>query len=98
MSDYCQHRLLIIGPAGRLKALDRSAAMPEETGFELLERTPTRRVWQFVTEAPALKVLRALSQRWPKLTFFLHYDCEDCRLVGLVHAKNGRLRRHRFNY
>lgn len=98
MNDYCQNRLLIVGAVSELMTLDRRAAMPEATDFALLEYTSTRRVWQFVTKVPALKSLRVLSRRWPRLTFLLHYDCEDRRLVGLVRARNGRLRRHRFKY
>jgi hypothetical protein len=101
MNDYCQHRLLVVGPASDLKALDRDAdwtGIPGATDIVLQQHSPTRRVWQFVTEAPALKSLRVISRRWPGLLFLLNYDCEDCRLVGLVRAKNGRLRHHRFKY
>jgi hypothetical protein len=101
MKDYCQNRLLIVGPARGLKQFDRDAdrtEIPGATDLALLEHTPTRRSWQFVTEAPALKSLRDLSRRWPKLTFFLHYDCEERRLIGLVQAKHGRLRQHRYTY
>src|SRR5207248_2315800 len=44
MKDYCQHRLLIVGAASKLRAFDRRAAMPEATDFALLEHTSTRRV------------------------------------------------------
>lgn len=101
MKDYCQHRLLVVGPASDLKAFDRDAdwtETPGATDLALQEHSPTRRVWQFVTEAPALKFLRVISRRWPRLVFFLNYDCEDHCLVGLVRAKNGRLRPHRFKY
>jgi hypothetical protein len=98
MNDYCLHRLLIVGAVSKLKAFDRSAMMPKATDFELLERTSTRRVWQFVTEAPALKFLRVLSRRWPDLTFVLYFDCEDGRFVGLARATKGRLRRNCFQY
>ena len=101
MNDYCQHRLLVVGSASDLKAFDRDAdwtEIPGATDIALLEHTPTRLAWQFVTEAPALKSLRVISRRWPSLKLFLNYDCEDCRLVGLVRAKNGRLRHHRFKY
>lgn len=101
MNDYCQHRLLVVGPASDLKAFDRDADWTEITGatdIVLQEHSPNRRVWQFVTGAPALKPLRVISRRWTALTFFLDYDCEDHRLVGLVRAKNGRLRHHRFRH
>ena len=101
LNDYCQHRLLIVGGVRSLKAFARHAnwpELPEATDLALLEQSPTRRSWQFVTQAPALKSLRALSRRWPGLTFFLHYDCEDGRLVGLAQAKHGRLRQHRYQY
>ena len=101
MNDYCTHRLLVVGPASDLKAFDRDAdwtEIPGATDLVLQEHSPTRRVWQFVTEAPALKSLRVTSRRWPRLTFFLHYDREDHCLLGLVRAKNGRLSHHRFKY
>ncbi|MCU0772439.1 MAG: hypothetical protein MUE94_11830 [Verrucomicrobia bacterium] len=101
MSDYCQRRLLVVGPASDLKAFDRDADWTETLGatdIALQEHSPTRRVWQFVTESPALKSLRVISRRWPCLTFFLNYDCEDNCLVGLVRAKNGNLRHHRLKY
>ena len=101
MSDYCTHRLLVVGPASDLKAFDRDAdrtEIPGATDIVLQEHSSTRRVWQFVTEAPALKSLRVISRRWPRLLFFLHFDCEDARVIGLVRAKNGRLRHHRFKY
>ena len=101
VNDYCQNRLLVVGPASDLKAFDRDAdwtEIPGATDIALLEHTPTRLAWQFVTEALALKVLRVISRRWPRLTFLLYYDCEDHCLVGLARAKNGRLRHHRFKY
>jgi hypothetical protein len=101
MSDYCTHRLLVVGPASDLKTFDRDAEwreIPGATDIVLQEQSPTRRVWQFVTEAPALKSMRVISRRWPALVFFLHYDCEDARIIGLVRAKNGRLTQHRFKY
>lgn len=101
MNDYCQHRLLVVGPASDLKAFDRDAdwtEIPGATDIMLQEHSSTRRVWQFVTEAPALKSMRVISRRWPRLLVLLHYDCEDCHLVGLVRAKNGRLSHHRFQY
>lgn len=101
MNDYCQHRLLVVGPASDLKALDRDAdwtGIPGATDIVLQEHSPTRRVWQFVTEAPALKSLRVISRRWAHLTFFLHFDSEDARIIGLVRAKNGRLSHHRFRH
>jgi len=101
MKHYCQHRLLVVGPVSDLKAFDRDAdgtEIPGATDIALLEHTPTRRVWQFVTEAPALRSLRVISRRWSRLLFLLNYDCEDCRLVGLVRAKNGKLVQRRFKY
>lgn len=101
MNDYCQHRLLAVGPASDLKVFDRDAdwtEIPGATDIGLQEHSPSRRVWQFVSEAPALKSLRVISRRWPRLTFFLHLDCEDARIIGLVRAKNGRLTQHRFHY
>jgi hypothetical protein len=101
MKDYCQNRLLVVGPVCELKQFDRDTGgteMPGATDIALLEHSPTRRVWQFVTEAPALKSLRVISRRWPQLKFFLHYDCEQSRRIGLVQARNGRLRQHRYTY
>ena len=97
MNDYCQNRILVVGPASDLKAFDRDAdwtEIPGATDIALLEHTPTRLAWQFVTEAPALRLLRVISRQWPRLTFFLHYDCENARIIGLVRAKHGRLRQH----
>ena len=99
VTDYCQQRLLIAGPKAELRKFDRDAVgteIPGATDFAVLEHSATRRVWQFVTNAPALKFLRGVSRRWPFLVFLLHYDCEDQRLVGMVRAKHGRLRQHRF--
>lgn len=101
MSDYCQHRLLVVGSVSDLKAFDRDADWTEiqgATDIVLQEHSPSRRVWQFVTEAPALKSIRVISRHWSHLLFILHYDCEDARIIGLVRAKNGRLRHHRFKY
>jgi hypothetical protein len=101
MNDYCQHRLLVVGPDSDLKAFDRDVdwtEMTRATDIVLQKHSPTRRVWQFVTEAPESKSLRVISRRCPRLTFFLNSDCDDCRLVGLVRAKKGRLRHHRFKY
>lgn len=98
-SDCCQHRLLVVGPAGDLEAFDRDADwtdIPGATDITLQERSPTGRVWQFVSEAPALKSRRVISRRWPRLLVRLPCDCEDCHLVGLVRAKNGGLSHHRF--
>jgi hypothetical protein len=101
MNDYCQHRLLIVGSARELKQFHRNADWKDIAGATdtaLAENSSTRIVWQFVAVAPALKSLRIMSRRWPCLTFLLTYDCEDCHLIGMVRAKNGRLRQHRFHH
>lgn len=98
LNDYCQHRLLVVGPKPELTKFERNADITGVTDFALEQCESTRIVWSFVTKSPALQSVRVLSRCWPQLTFFLHYDCEDCRLVGLVWAKNGRLRQHRFKY
>ena len=101
LNDYCQHRLLIVGPARELKQFHRKAdwkEIPGATDTSLAEHSGMRIVWEFVTKAPALNSLRIMSRRWPCLTFFLTCDCEDCRHIGLVRAKNGRLHQHRFKY
>lgn len=101
ISDYCTHRLLITGPKQELKRFERKADstdIPGATDSSFLDRSPGRVVWEFVTETPALKSLRVMSRHWPMLSFYLHYDCEDCRHIGLVRAKNGRLQQHRFKY
>lgn len=101
VNDYYQHRLLIAGPKHELKLFERKADwtdIPGATDFAMQQHEPTRIVWLFVTKSPALSSLRVLSGRWPHLTFFLHYDCEDSRIIGLVRVKNGRLRQHRFKY
>ncbi len=102
---YMEHsslnRLLVVGPASDLKALDRNEEWAEMAGakyIELLEHSPTRHAWQFETEAPPLQFLRVISRRWPSLTFVLDYDREAQRLKGLVRARNGRLRHGRINY
>ena len=97
MKPYCQQRLLVVGPTADLKPFDWPD-IPGATDVELLEQSPTRRSWQFVTEAPGLQFLRVLSRQWPRLTFFLDYDCEDQRLKGLIRARSGRVRHCRFNY
>jgi hypothetical protein len=99
VNDYCQNRLLIAGSKHELKQFERTADwtdIPGATDFAMQQHEPTRIVWLFVTNSPALSALRVLSGRWPRLTFFLHYDCEDSRIIGLIRAKDGRLRHHRF--
>lgn len=101
LKDYCTHRLLIAGPKHGLKQFERKADwtdIPGASDIALLDRSAGRVVWVFVTEAPALSPVRLMSRRWPALVFFLHYDCEDARIIGLVRAKNGQLRQHRFKY
>ena len=102
MNDYCTHRLLIVGPTRDLKAMDRVVdwkKLADATDIALVDLSAGRRLWQFVTPVPALQSVRDLSRQWATLTFFLHYDCEDARIVGLVRVKNGRLRQHcRFTY
>lgn len=102
MRDYVTHRLLIVGSTRDLKALDRVVdwkELADAKDIALVDRSAGRRLWQFVTPAPAMQSLRVISREWPRLTFFLHYDCEDARIVALVRAKNGRLRQHcRFKY
>jgi|GEM_PF-2012440 len=101
VKDYCTHRLLIAGPPRELKQFERKADwtdIPGATDTALLDRSAGRVVWVFVTEAPALSPVRIMSRRWPRLSFFLHYDCEDAQIIGLVRAKNGRLTQHRFRY
>ncbi len=101
MNDYCQHRMLIVGAKRELKKFDHGADgtdIPEATDFAVQQHEPTRIVWQFVTKSPPLSAVRLISRRWPQLTFIVHYDCEDARIIGLVRAKNGRLRLHRFKY
>ena len=98
MTNYCQQRLLIVGFVEDVTAFDRSVEIPGATDIDLLEHGPTRVVWQFVNEKPALSFLRILSRRWSRLTFLLNYDREDHHLAGLVRARNGRLRHHRLKY
>jgi hypothetical protein len=101
VKDYCTHRLLIAGPKHELKQFERKADwsdIPGASDIALLDRSARRVVWVFVTEVPALSPVRLMSRRWPALLFLLNYDCEDCHLVGLVRAKNGRLTQHRFKY
>lgn len=101
VTDYCTHRLLIAGADAELKRFERKtdcADIPGSSDCSLLNRSPGRVVWSFVTEAPAIAALRALSRRWPQLLFILHYDCEDCRTVALIRAKKGRLVQRRIHY
>lgn len=101
VNDYCQNRLLVVGPERELKKFANGADLtdiPGVTDFALQQHEPTRIVWQFVTKSPALSAVRLISRRWPRLTFFIYYDCEDARIIGLIRAKNGRLRQHRFRY
>jgi hypothetical protein len=101
MKDRCAHRLLVVGPGPGLEQFDRDLTpmdIPGATDIELLEHSPTRRAWQFVADGPASNALRSMSRRWPSLTFFAHFDCEDQRLIGLIRARNGRLHQRRFKY
>jgi len=98
MKEYCQQRLLVVGSIDNMKAFDQNGEIPGATDIELLEHTPTRLAWQFVTEKPALPFLRHLSRRWSRLSFILNYDCEDHHLAGLVRARNGRVRHYRLKY
>jgi hypothetical protein len=101
VKDYCTHRLLIAGPKHELTKFERDADFTDIPGAKdtaLLDRSVGRVVWQLVTATPALSPVRIMSRRWPRLTFFLHFDCEDARIIALVRAKNGRLCHHRFKY
>jgi hypothetical protein len=101
VKDYCTHRLLIAGPKAQLRRFERKVDwtdIPGATDKSFLDRSPGRLVWEFVAASPALRLLRNLSRRWPKLTFFLHYDCEDGRKIGLVRAKNRSVCHHWFQY
>jgi hypothetical protein len=101
MNDYCQHRLLVVGPASDLKAFDRNAdwtEIPGATDLVLQKHSPSRRVRRDFNAGASVTNCRVISRRWPTLVFLLHYECEDCRLLGLVRAKNGKLRHHRFKY
>ncbi len=97
MDTFCQNRLLIVGLAADLKRFGKWISETGGRHFELMEHSPSRRAWQFDSDAPPVQVLRTLSRQWP-LTFLLDYDCEDQRLKGLVKARNGRLRHCRVSY
>jgi hypothetical protein len=82
---------------GDLKEFSRKEEWTAESGaryVELLEHSADRHSWQFETDEPPLKFLKALSRRWRSLTFLLDYDWEDKRLKGLARAKAGRLRNY----
>ena len=93
----CTCRLLVVGPRNEITAFDRQEEWPPEfMAVEPLELLPTRRSWQFETQKPPLAYLRALSTRWPLLTFFLDYDTG--RIKGLASFTNGKVRHHRIAY
>ena len=95
--DSYQCRLLVVGKA---KDLDMCCCREDWpvtfTEVELLEKSPTRRSWQFTAPIPPLPYLRNLSARWPRLTFLLDHDTG--RVKGLANGKAGKVRHHRFVY
>src|SRR5688572_15858138 len=85
--DMTTNRLTVVGRAGDLKQFDKKeewTAESEVRHIELLEHSTGRHAWQFETDQPPLKFLRALSRRWRSLTFLLDYDWEDSRIKGLA--------------
>ena len=95
------NRLTVVGPAGDLKQFGREAEWTTESRVrhvELLEHSADRLAWQFETDEPPLKFLKALSRRWRSLTFLLDSDWEDKRIKGLAKAKAGRLRNYSVIY
>jgi len=96
------NRLTVVGPADDLKQFDRKEEWTAESGarhIELLEHSADRYAWQFETDDPPLKFLKAaLSRRWRSLTFLLDYDWEEKRIKGLAKAKAGRLRNYSVIY
>ena len=101
LKDYCTHRLLIARKPEDLKPFERKMDvedLPGATDCSGVDCSPGRRIWQFVTESPAVPAVMDLSLRWPRLVFLLHYDCEDSRIIALIRIKNGRVIQHRFRY
>jgi hypothetical protein len=99
--DMTTNRLTVVGPAGDLKQFGQKEEWTAESGArytELLEHSADRHAWQFETDEPPLKFLKALSRRWRSLTFLLDYDWEDSRIKGLAKAKAGRLRNYSVIY
>ena len=95
------NRLTVVGPASDLKQFDRKEQWTAESGsryIELLEQSADRHAWQFETDEPPLRFLKAVSRRWRLLTFLLDYDWEDKRIKGLAKAKAGRLRNYSVIY
>src|SRR5205823_2717218 len=69
--DMTTTRLTVVGPAGDLKEFSRKEEWTAESGarfVELLEHSADRHAWQFETDEPPLKFLKALSRRWRSLT------------------------------
>ena len=99
--DMTTNRLTVVGSASDLKQFGREEQWMAESGvrhIELLEHSTDRFAWQFETDEPPLKFLKALSRRWRSLTFLLDYDWEDSRVKGLAKAKAGRLRNYSVIY
>ena len=91
------NRLTVVGPASDLKQFDRKEEWTAESGaryVELLENSADRHAWQFESDEPPLRFLKAVSRRWRLLTFLLDYDWEDKRIKGLAKAKSERLKNH----
>lgn len=66
VKDYCTHRLLIAGPKHELKKFERKAEIteiPVATDCSSVDCSPGRRIWQFVTESPALPAVQEMSRR-----------------------------------
>ena len=95
--DMTTNRLTVVGPTGDLKQFDQKEEWIKQAGaryIELLEQSNDRHAWQFETDEPPLRFLKAVSRRWRLLTFLLDYDWEDKRIKGLAKAKSGRLKNH----
>jgi hypothetical protein len=63
-----------------------------------VENSPGRYVCQFEKKECALRALKRLSRRWPRLIFLLAWENEQSRTTGLGKAKSGHLEHCEISY
>ena len=101
MAAWYKCRLTIIGPGPTLTRFDRHSDWIEKVHAqfrEVYEHSKKRRVWWFDSEGEPLNLIGMVSASWPKLQFFLDYECEERRIKGLALAACGKIQRSEFTY